>query len=94
MNPRTNKILVWVGGILGGGLGLAILGFAMQFWISINVKAQLDEITIPDTAQLITDVEVIKSSINNIETNIGTVTASKQRFEEIFIEYLAKEASR
>lgn len=94
MNPKTSKILGWIAVIFGGLGGLAVVGLAAGYWIHLEVQSQVKEISIPDTSQLITDVEVIKGSITNIETNIGTMTSSQQRFEIIFMEYLAKEATR
>ena len=92
MTPRTIKTLMLVGGFLGGGVLLGILGFAMQFWISINVAAQIDDIIIPDTGQLTTDVATLTLSVEHIEGDIATALASQQRFEELFIEYLQREA--
>jgi len=67
---------------------------AAQFWIANEVKAQVSELVIPDTSQMIIDIEVIKGSIGNIETNIETALESQERFETIFTEYLINEASR
>jgi hypothetical protein len=65
---------------------------AAQFWISTEVKAQLGEITIPDTAQLTTDVAVIKSTVLATDAKADQAIANQQRFEEIFMEYLQNEA--
>jgi len=94
MTPKTKTVIISVGSFLGGGFVLAVLGMAAQFWIATEVKAQLDEIVIPDTTQITTDVEVIKGSIENIETNIATALESQERFETIFTEYLINEANR
>jgi len=94
MNPKTSKILGWVLSIGGALGGLAIVGMAAQFWISIEVKDQLADVTIPDTSQLTTDVEVIKSTVLAIDGKADTAIASQQRFEEIFTEYLINEANR
>ena len=94
LTKRAKQIAMWIGGsILGGGLALTILGMAVQFWIMTEVAAQIDEIHIPDTAQLTTDVEVIKGSVENIDGKIDTALASQQRFEELFIEYLQRQAN-
>lgn len=86
--------MIGVLSFLGGGFVLAVLGMAAQFWISTEVQAQLEEIVIPDTSQITTDVEVIKGSITNIEANIKTALESQERFETIFTEYLINEANR
>ena len=88
---------MWIGGsIVGGGIVLTVIGMAMQFWISTEVSAQLttkfEGIIIPDTAQLTTDVEVIKSTVLAIDGKADTAIASQQRFEEIFMNYLQNEA--
>ena len=71
-----------------------MLGMAIQFWISVEVKAQLKEITIPDVSQLTTDVAVIKSTVLATDKKADTALANQQRFEEIFTEYLINEANR
>ncbi len=94
MTPKSRSIAIGVLSFLGGGFVLAVLGMAAQFWIANEVKAQVSELVIPDTSQMIIDIEVIKGSIGNIETNIETALESQERFETIFTEYLINEASR
>lgn len=100
MTPRIKLVSGWVAAVLGGGLGLAIIGMAAQFWISTEVKAQLTDhiaemtASIPDTAQLTTDVEVIKSTVVANGAKADIAIANQQRFEEIFMEYLRNEANR
>ena len=94
MTPKSKSIMIGVLSFLGGGFVLAVLGMAAQFWIATEVQAQLEEIIIPDTTQITTDVEVIKGSIKNIEANIKTALESQERFETIFTEYLINEANR
>lgn len=92
MTQRAKHIAMLVGGsIVGGGLALTIIGMAAQFWIATEVAAQLDEIHIPDTAQLTTDVEVIKAGVLTLDGKIDTALASQQRFEMLFIEYLQRQ---
>ena len=74
----------WVQGIVGL-VSLGVLAMAGQWWISQEVKSQLANVSIPDTGQLTTDVEVMKAD---------TAIANQQRFEEIFTEYLINEANR
>lgn len=94
MNPKTSKILGWVLSIGGALGGLAVVGMAAQFWISVEVKDQLTAVSIPDTTQLTTDVEVIKSTVLAIDGKADQAIESQQRFEEIFTEYLINEANR
>ena len=92
MTSKNKTIIVWVVSFLGGGLVLTILGMATAFWISLEVKDQLDDIVIPDTTQLITDVAVIKATVLANSKKADTALANQQRFEEIFTEYLINEA--
>ncbi len=93
MTPKAKQIAMWIGGsIVGGGLALTIIGMAAQFWIATEVKTQLEGIAIPDTSQLVTDVEVIKTTVTTLDGKIDTALASQQRFEELFIEYLQRQA--
>ena len=92
MTQKAKSIAMWVGGsIVGGGVALTIIGMAAQFWIATEVKTQLESITIPDTVQLTTDVEVIKSTLIALDSKADTAIASQQRFEELFIEYLQRQ---
>ncbi len=81
-----NKIVVWVLSILGGGLGLAILGFAMQFWISTNVKSQLAEAGIVPVA----DVKALDTRIKGLEKlhdkDINRVESKAERIAQILME--------
>lgn len=94
MTPKSKQAAVWIGTIFGAFGGLAIVGLATQFWISVEVKAQISELTIPDTTQLTTDVAVIKSTVLANSSKADTALENQQRFEEIFTEYLINEASR
>jgi len=96
MTPKTIKVWTVVGGVLGGGLGITILGLAMQFWIVLNVEAEVKKIVHPideiEAAQLVIDVATIKTTVTNINKNVDTAVASQERFEEQFIDYLQGEA--
>lgn len=96
MTPKTSKYLAIVGGVLGGGLGVTILGFAMQFWISTNVKSQVDDIVHPidvaEAQQLLIDLNSIKLGLIHIDENLDTALASQERFEKQFTDYLIGEA--
>jgi hypothetical protein len=96
MTPRTKQVAVWLGGsVLGGGLALATIGMAVQFWISTEVTAQLVtglEHDHSNTTQIVADVATIKTKVENNGENIGRALESQQRFEELFIEYLQRQA--
>jgi hypothetical protein len=90
MNLKTSNVVQGVIGLVS----LGVLAMAGQWWISQEVSSQLAEVSIPDTAQLTTDVEVIKSTVLAIDDKADTAIESQQRFEEIFTEYLINEANR
>jgi hypothetical protein len=77
-----------------GLVSLGVLAMAGQWWISQEVSSQLAAVSIPDTAQLTTDVEVIKTTVLATSAKADTAIANQQRFEEIFTEYLINEANR
>ncbi len=78
MNPTTRTVLTW----LGGGLGLAILGFAMQFWISINVASQLkDAGIIPEL-----DFAIAQGDILENAEDIIRVESKAERIAQILME--------
>lgn len=83
----------WIQGIVGL-VSLGVLAMAGQWWISQEVKSQLANVSIPDTGQLTTDVEVIKTTVLSTAEKADTAIANQQRFEEIFTEYLINEANR
>lgn len=83
----------WIQGIVGL-VSLGVLAMAGQWWISQEVKSQLADVSIPDTSQLTTDVEVIKTTVLATAEKADTAIANQQRFEEIFTEYLINEANR
>ena len=91
---QKNKIITWVISIVVGLGGLTVVGMAGQWWISQEVKSQLSSVSIPDTTQITTDVEVIKSTVLAIDRKADQAIQSQQRFEEIFTEYLINEANR
>lgn len=94
MTPKAKQITQWVVAIGGALGGLAILGMAAQFWISTEVRAQLTAVSIPDTAQLTTDVEVIKTTVLATSAKADTAIANQQRFEEIFTQYLIDQGAQ
>jgi len=82
MNQQTKTVLTW----LGGGAGLAILGFAMQFWISINVSSQLKEAGIVPVAT----VDALDTRIGGLEglhdKDIIRVESKAERIAQILME--------
>ncbi len=97
MNPKTSKILGWIAVVFGGLGGLAIVGLAAGYWIHLEVQSQVKDIpvvVVPDITQLTTDVEVIKSTVLAIDGKANTAIENQQRFEDIFLNYLANEANR
>ncbi len=81
-----NKTFIWIGGILGGGLGIAILGFAMQFWISLNVSSQLKVAGIVPEA----DVTALDTRLGVLEKlhdkDITRVESKAERIAQILME--------
>lgn len=66
MNAKA--IASWV---LGGGLGITILGLAMQFWISLVVSSQLETAGITPKTEIVEmkgDIEVNAKDIIRVES--------------------------
>ena len=81
MNPKA--IAAW---ILGGGLGVTILAFAAQFWISMVVGSQLASAGIvPEST-----VTALETRIDGLETIHGTdiirVESKAERIAQILME--------
>jgi hypothetical protein len=81
MNAKT--IAAW---ILGGGVGVTILAAAMQFWISMNVQAQLAGAGIvPEST-----VTAIQTRVENLEAehdgDILRVESKAERIAQILME--------
>ena len=92
---QKNKVVQWTIAIIVGLGGLAVIGMAGQWWISQEVKSQLANISVPEeVVTLASDVQSIKTDIENIDDNVDRALESQQRFEEIFMEYLQNEANR
>jgi len=81
MNAKT--IAAW---ILGGGVGITILGLAMQFWISMVVASQLTDAGIVPVAT----VTALDTRIEGLETIHGTdilrVESKAERIAQILME--------
>ncbi len=81
MNAKA--IAAW---ILGGGVGVAILGFAMQFWISVNVAAQLKDAGIVP----VSTVTALDTRVDSLETlhdkDIIRVESKAERIAQILME--------
>ena len=99
MTPKSKSVIGWITAIGGSLGGLAIIGMAAQFWISVEVKSQLHghvEDMAGDmdiAAGLTTDVASIKATVAGIDSKTDTAIENQQRFEEIFMEYLRNEAN-
>lgn len=75
MNAKA--IAAW---ILGGGVGVTILAFAMQFWISLNVASQLKKAGIVPAST----VTAIDTRVENLEIIHGKdVTRIEDKTERI-----------
>ena len=81
MNAKA--IAAW---ILGGGVGVTILAFAMQFWISMNVKSQLEDAGIVPAAT----VTALETRIGGLEVihgkDIVRVESKAERIAQILME--------
>ena len=81
MNAKA--IAAW---ILGGGVGVTILAFAMQFWISQNVKSQLEDAGIVPAAT----VTALETRIGGLEVihgkDIVRVESKAERIAQILME--------
>jgi len=81
MNAKA--IAAW---ILGGGVGVAILGFAMQFWISINVSSQLKDAGIVP----VSTVTALDTRLEGLEAlhdkDIVRVESKAERIAQILME--------
>ena len=81
MNAKA--IAAW---ILGGGVGVTILAFAMQFWISMNVKSQLEDAGIVPAAT----VTALETRIDGLEVihgkDIVRVESKAERIAQILME--------
>ena len=80
------KFFVWVGSFLGAGVLLTILGFAMQFWIAMNVKSQLSAAGIVPAD----DVKALDTRITGLEglhdKDINRVESKAERIAQILME--------
>lgn len=77
MNAKT--VAAW---ILGGGLGITILGFAMQFWISLVVASQLADAGIVP----VEDVQANEVRSLQNEKDIVRVDSKAERIAQILME--------
>jgi hypothetical protein len=77
MNPKA--IAAW---ILGGGVGITILGFAMQFWISLVVAGQLANAGIVPESRFAAAEEDIQDNTDDIERGDNKI----ERIAQILME--------
>ena len=82
----SSKILAWVGGVLGGGLGLTVIGFAAMHWVSLEIAAQLKgKNIVPEST-----VTALETRIDGLETihgkDIVRVESKAERIAQILME--------
>ena len=77
MNAKS--IAAW---ILGGGVGITILGFAMQFWISLVVSSQLSNAGIIPATEWVEEKGKIKANTEDIIR----VESKAERIAQILME--------
>jgi hypothetical protein len=77
MNAKT--VAGW---ILGGGLGITILGFAMQFWISLVVGSQLQAAGIVPESK----VDALDVAVKENAKDIIRVESKAERIAQILME--------
>ena len=77
MNAKA--IAAW---ILGGGVGITILGFAMQFWISLVVSSQLANAGIIPATEWVEEKGKIKTNTEGIIR----VESKAERIAQILME--------
>ena len=92
MTLTSRQAAMWIGTMFGGLGGLAVVGMAAAFWISLEVKSQITPH--PDTTLITQDIAVIRSTVTANGSKADVALANQQRFEEIFMEYLQNEANR
>ncbi len=77
MNAKA--IAAWV---IGSGVGVAILGFAMQFWISLVVASQLADAGIIPATEWVEEKGKIKANTEDIIR----VESKAERIAQILME--------
>lgn len=78
MNETTKAVLTW----LAGGVGLAILAMAIQFWISLNVAGQLADAGIVPKAE----IAIMQGDIEENADDIVRVESKAERIAQILME--------
>ena len=86
MNDTTKKVLVWVGGIFGGGLGLTILGLAVNYWILLAVTDQVAEQLADAGIVPKEDVQANTTRSKQNEKDIVRVESKAERIAQILME--------
>lgn len=83
----NKKMLMWVvGSIGGGGVALAVLAMALQFWISTEVGVQLEAAGIVPAST----VTALDTRVDNLEVehedDIDRVESKAERIAQILME--------
>lgn len=82
-----NKMWMVIGGsVLGGGVGLAVLAMAMQYWISIEVGAQLAASGIVPASTVTALDTRLTNQEEEHESDIGRVEDKAERIAQILME--------
>ena len=82
-----NKMWMVIGGsILGGGVGLAVLAMAMQYWISAEVGSQLAASGIVPASDVIALDTKVEKLEEEHEDDIVRVEDKAERIAQILME--------
>jgi len=97
MTKNAKKIGIWVfGSLVGGGLGLTILGMAMQFWINNAVDAKLQQVSEqgdpPAIVTLNNRMGLVEDGISDNALALADLKDGQEEFNTLFIDYLREQA--
>lgn len=98
-----SKIVIWVLSFFGGGVLLSAFGYAAMYWIEKAVEAELKTVAEAGDPPAIVSLnnrmglveqrlEMHGQMLITAESSRGEIRDSQQRFEELFIDYLQREA--
>lgn len=94
MTQKTKQLVIAVVGFLGGGIILAVVGMAAQFWIASEIAHQLGNHSHHHEIRPVRDdLTVLKGELQSMNSNLNRSLEQQRRFEEIFMEYLRDQAN-